>query len=267
MTAFTMIGPCPSKQTFVLCRIRCHGYLPRSSSKASSVIVAGALHKDNTPPADRGARLRCNMRGAMLSAHFTITAGWQQRVARPTSGPDRTVAEVDAALSQPPVARGSSFIMCALIVRSATPADVSHLAQLWYEKTVLLQQADPRVRMAENAHERWMAAACAWLEQPLVALLIADDDGEVAGYIVARVEPGPPGLLPEKRGVIADIAVDAHRYRPGVARRLVQAAQSWLAEQNVHEMLVNAPRRDAVAQAFWRSLGAREWMDGLWMKF
>lgn len=157
--------------------------------------------------------------------------------------------------------------MRALIIRPATPTDIPYLAHLWYEKIVLLQQADPRWQMAAQARERWMAAACEWLETQTTTLLVADDNGSAAGYILVSITPGLPGLLPEQRGLVSDIAIDAHRYRAGIGRSLVQAAQNWLAQRDVRQMVVMTPRRDTVTQAFWRSLGAREWMDGLWMKF
>jgi GNAT superfamily N-acetyltransferase len=157
--------------------------------------------------------------------------------------------------------------MQSLTVRAATTTDVPRLAQLWYEKTVLQQQADPRIRIAPDGQARWTAAAEAWVGDPLMALFVAGAGDEVVGYIVARVESPSPGLLPDRIGTVSDVAIDAHRYHAGVGRSLVAAVRGWLLEQGVHQLSIKISRRHAVEQAFWRALGAKEWFDCLWMKF
>lgn len=150
-------------------------------------------------------------------------------------------------------------------VRPADPADLPMLARMWYEKTVLQQQADPRLRFAPDAEARWQSAAAGWLRDADTAVLVADDGGQPAGYTIVRVQPGTPGLLPDCVGVLVDMALDTHRYRGGVGRELVAAARAWLAARGATQMTIVVSQRSAVEQAFWRSLGAREWMDCLWM--
>lgn len=152
-------------------------------------------------------------------------------------------------------------------VRPAQPADLPALARMWYEKVALQQQADRWLRFAPDAETRWQAAAAAWLTDDTLALLVADAPDGLAGYALVRLQPGTPGLLPETLGVLSDMALDTHHYRGGVGRLLVNAAQAWLAARGVHQLTVSVSRRSAVEQAFWRSLGAQEWMDGLWMTF
>lgn len=150
-------------------------------------------------------------------------------------------------------------------VRPARPSDLPRLAHLWYEKTVLQQQVERRIRIAPDGRDRWTAAAADWLEDSSRVVLVAERE-EVVGYVIARVQPSPPGLLPERMGVIEDMAIDAHGYHPGVGRSLYRAARDWLTGQGVEGMVVGISRRYAVEQAFWRAMGATEWMDWLWMK-
>jgi len=152
-------------------------------------------------------------------------------------------------------------------VRPAQPSDLPALARLWYEKTVLQQQADSRLRFAPDAEAHWQAVAAGWLNDDHTVLLVALDGTELAGYAVVRIESGAPGLLPERVGVLLDMALDTHRYRGGVGRGLVSAAHAWLRHRGIDQLTVAVSRRSAVEQAFWRSLGAREWMDYLWMTF
>jgi GNAT superfamily N-acetyltransferase len=158
------------------------------------------------------------------------------------------------------------FVMEALKTRPASLNDIPRLASLWYEKTVLQQQADPRFRLAPDALERWSQAAQGWIKDSSFAVFAADAEDAPVGYVVVTIEPGAPGLLPERIGAILDLAIDAHGYHGGVGRALVDAARDWLREQGIEQMRIPVARRHAVEQAFWRALGAKEWFDCLWMK-
>jgi hypothetical protein len=66
-------------------------------------------------------------------------------------------------------------------------------------------------------------------------------------------------------GFITEMAIDTHVYQGGLGRNLVQALRAWFIERDVAHTAVFAPHDLAMEQAFWRSLGAREWVDLLWM--
>lgn len=148
-------------------------------------------------------------------------------------------------------------------IRAATVIDLPALASLWYEKSVL--QADRRLLIAPDALETWTRAATAWLDDPRCGIFVAEGDGGVIGYIVGWAQP-LPGMTPGSIGLITELALDAHGYHGGVGRALVDALKAWFAGQGIEQLAVWTPRFDAVGQAFWRSLGATEWVDVLWMK-
>lgn len=157
--------------------------------------------------------------------------------------------------------------MQTLIVRAATTTDIPALTHLWYEKTVLHLQTRRHFTLAPDGRAQWSAAALRWLADPRAALWVAQDAGEsaLAGYLLVCLQDSPPGLLPAQVGAVLDFAIDAHTYRGGVGRELARAARDWLREHHVERMMIDVPRGAAVEQAFWRALGAKEWIDRLWM--
>ncbi len=148
-------------------------------------------------------------------------------------------------------------------IRAATATDLPALAHLWHEKQVL--QADRRWVLAPNARDLWIEAARIWLNDPRCGFFAAEQEDSVIGYIVGWLQPRP-GIMPEQIGLINEMAIDAHGYYGGVGRALVEALHGWFAARGVTQTAVWTPHYDAVAQAFWRSLGAAEWVDVLWIK-
>jgi GNAT superfamily N-acetyltransferase len=149
-------------------------------------------------------------------------------------------------------------------IRPATATDIPDLAELWHEKTVMLLQYDRRLMLLPDAQAAWSKTALGWLEDPRCCVLVAEE-GRVVGYIAGWKQDAPPGMRPAQLGAVSQVAVDAHGYYAGVGRLLVDALRVWFAEQGIERMMVWTPHRLAVEQAFWRSLGATEWMDILWL--
>ncbi len=151
-------------------------------------------------------------------------------------------------------------------IRAAAPGDIPGMARLWQEKMVVQQQTDHRYRLAPDAVTRWSQAVAQWLEDAQAAVFVAERESELVGYLVARRQASPPGLLPEQVGMVADMAVGLHSDQNGLGRRLWEAARTWFAAQGLTRALAQVPRHVPVEQAFWRALGAVDAVDVLWMK-
>jgi len=152
-------------------------------------------------------------------------------------------------------------------VRRACQSDTTRMVAIWLEAAEALAKADPRVRLAENAAALWQAALDEWLAQPNMALFVAVDEHQtVIAYIIGECVPNAPAFLPERYGVVRDLAVDFHAKSGRLGRQLLNALCAWFAAQGITELTVRVPYRHPVAQAFWRALGASKSADEFWLK-
>jgi ribosomal protein S18 acetylase RimI-like enzyme len=140
------------------------------------------------------------------------------------------------------------------------------MAQLWHEKAQLQQQVDRRLTLLHDAEVRWSAAAQRWLNDANHRIYVAQRGDALVGYIVGAIESGPPGFAPEHIGAVIDLTVGLHSDEQGLGRRLLDELRGWFAEREVSHLVARVPRRGVVEQAFWRALGATEWLDYMWMK-
>jgi ribosomal protein S18 acetylase RimI-like enzyme len=157
-------------------------------------------------------------------------------------------------------------VMSAIIFRTATSADLPEMTRLWHEKIVIQQQFDRRFTLLPDGAARWSSAVEEWLSDDDWALFVAERENVLLGYIVGRMKPSPPGLMPETTGLITDLTVDAHSHESGIGKTLLAALREWFSGHGITHLIAYVPARQTVEQAFWRSQGAAEWVDLMWMK-
>lgn len=162
-----------------------------------------------------------------------------------------------------PFGRG---LMGAVTIRKVEPDDLPGVAALWHERMTLQQQSDRRFSLAADAPARWQAAAAGWLADPHCLLVAAERGGLLVGYAVGWLRDAPPGLLPERIGVVSEMHVGVHSYQSGLGQALLNELRAWFAQQGAGALTAQVPRRQPVEQAFWRALGAAEWIDVMWVK-
>lgn len=96
-------------------------------------------------------------------------------------------------------------------------------------------------------------------ERQDLALLVADLDAALLGFVVIRIHetPNDPLLVPRRRAHVEDMLVTATARRQGVGRALVQEATRWSQERGAGRVLLTVWQGNQGAEAFYRSLGFR----------
>jgi ribosomal protein S18 acetylase RimI-like enzyme len=148
------------------------------------------------------------------------------------------------------------------IVRHATPADLQRIGRLG---ALLVEEHygfDPRRFLAARpgTQEGYASFISTQLEDPDVAVIVAEDKGNVVGYAYAAVEGYDYMALRGPAGVLHDIIVDpGHRGR-GVGRLLLHAALEFLRLRGVPRVVLSTAERNEAAQRLFASVGFRRTM-------
>jgi GNAT superfamily N-acetyltransferase len=153
-----------------------------------------------------------------------------------------------------------------LTVRRASAADAPALRAIWLEAAQAFVKADRHYRLAPGGADEWQMALETWLGRPEVAVFVAERGGKVLGYIVAALAQNQPGLLPANYGFVSDLAVDFHAKTGGVGRALLDAVKGWFRSGGITRIEARVPARNAVAQAFWRAVGAHKTYEQMWLR-
>ena len=150
----------------------------------------------------------------------------------------------------------------AVAIRKATKADLPALGRLGALLLRTHYDFDAQRFMAPDGSAD---AGYAWflgtqLREDDVVVLVADQEGEVVGYVYAGLEPQSWKELREACGFIHDVVVDERGRRTGVATALIEAAADWLRAHGAPRMVLWTAQRNEAAQQLFERLGFRRTM-------
>lgn len=157
----------------------------------------------------------------------------------------------------------------AITVRRAQRSDLLALGRLGALLVATHEGFDPLRFLAAGpeAPEDYARFLGDELEHGSVAVFVAERVGEVAeqagelvGYVYAGVEGKSWKELRDTAGFIHDVAIVESARRQGLGERLIEVAAAWLAEQGVARVLLWTAERNAVAQGLFAKLGFRRTM-------
>ncbi|MBZ0319747.1 MAG: GNAT family N-acetyltransferase [Anaerolineae bacterium] len=150
--------------------------------------------------------------------------------------------------------------MTSLEVRPAVVADVEKLTVIWHEHMHDLAKLDRRFRITEDAPAHYRDDLQAWLGREDARILVAERDGRLIGFVVGWRIKRPPVQTPETIGLISDLCVDGHARQGGVGSALLDGLRGWFKEYQIEVVEAHVPQSHPIAQAFWRALGATDYL-------
>lgn len=148
------------------------------------------------------------------------------------------------------------------IVRRATTADlprIGHLGALLVKEHYdfdTLRFLAPRNRTPAD-YAIFMSSQ---LNNPDVAVLVADDNGDVIGYSYSAVEGYDYMSLRGPAGVVHDVIVDAEYRGHGVGRLLLEATLELLKSRGVPRVVLTTAEQNEPAKRLFEAVGFRRTM-------
>jgi len=147
-------------------------------------------------------------------------------------------------------------------IRLATPADLPALGRLGALLMRTHYEFDPQRFMSagDDAADGYAWFLGRQLKDQDVVVYVAEQDGEVLGYVYAAIEPISWKELRDACGFIHDIVVDEAGRRSGTATALLEAAMAWLRERGAPRVVLGTADKNEPAQQLFAKLGFRRTM-------
>ena len=147
-------------------------------------------------------------------------------------------------------------------VRPATPHDAAVIGRLG---AGLLRahydfDRDRFMRPEPDCDKGYAEFLTAQLDNPDALVLIAEDRGDVAGYLYAAIEPRNWKELREEAGFVHDIFVDSNRRASGLGEALLDAAFAWMRGRGVPRVILWTASNNESARRLFERRGFRSTM-------
>ncbi len=144
-----------------------------------------------------------------------------------------------------------------VVARRAGRRDLESIEPLWLALRQQEAKLDARLVIAAGAER---VARSHWeviLADRTTAIFVADDQGELVGFLHAEIRRNEPAYRSERFGEIVDLFVsEPHRSR-GIGARLLETAVEWFDSHNAPEYRVSALVASPDAARFFERHGAQ----------
>lgn len=145
-----------------------------------------------------------------------------------------------------------------VIVRAAGRRDLDAIHALWRELREEQAKADLRWALANESEARAREHREVILADPRTRLFVAEEAGDVLGYLHAQVDQLDPVYARSRVGTVVDFAVRPERRRQGIGTKLFEACRDWLRSLGLAEVRVAVPVFAEGAHRFFLRGGAVE---------
>ena len=146
-------------------------------------------------------------------------------------------------------------------IRQATSDDREDLLSLWEQ----LDAHHRALASTPKGHRLWSLGPQRavqvtkrldeLLEKDLAAIFVAEEDGELIGYIGGEVLVRPEGARPRIAGQILTAFVREDRRSRGIGTALVDAILSFFESNEVEEVTLRYVIANRLGERFWQRLG------------
>lgn len=154
------------------------------------------------------------------------------------------------------------------IIRRAHAADAGALGRLgaMLMRTHYAFDSQRFLAPGDAAESGYASFLGSLLDSPDDLVLVAEQDGVVAGYLWAALEPLSWKELRGPAGFVHDLAVTDEARQGGVGTKLMESAVEWLRERGAPRVILWTAASNERARALFRRMGFRETMTEMTME-
>ena len=138
-------------------------------------------------------------------------------------------------------------------IRDAQIDDMDQLFRLWKQMQLGHTAYQPdyyRLKDMGTVEERIRAYFSGLVENPEIAVRVAESNGTILGHIVARIRETPPIFETERQLQIETIVVDEDHRRQGIFRRLLADVTVWGQARKAVETVLTVDRENPAIEAY-----------------
>lgn len=134
------------------------------------------------------------------------------------------------------------------------------MVRLWEMLAKHHEKVSPHFQLAWDSKRNWVKYLQKKFSEPSTKLIVAEEEGDIVGFMLCLLSPNAPIFKERKIGVISDVFVLEERRRKGVASKMLDVAARWFRKNKVRSVQLGVAHVNLEARAAWRNLGFEPYM-------
>jgi len=144
-------------------------------------------------------------------------------------------------------------------IRPMRPGDLRDLVRFWADMSSNPSASGLFYPPTEENKAKWARWVLKVHDEDEEQVLVAEEDGQVVGFILFRIRTDLPLWTPHKVAIIYDLYVKPGWRRKGIATELISRALEVMRSRGVDHVRVTALATNEPAMRLYRRLGFREY--------
>lgn len=140
-------------------------------------------------------------------------------------------------------------------IRSLEEDDIDGVCELWQELAQMREEITETRILNEDAPDYFFGYATGLLQRRDSLCLVADDDGELVGYLIATKQRRPPIYHHTRVAYLSDAYIQKSHRRKGIMKQFAQELEAWAQREGVTAIDVQVFQNNEMARDIYRHLG------------
>lgn len=141
------------------------------------------------------------------------------------------------------------------MIRDANSDDLNDVVGLWEMLARHHEELSDQFALAWDGKRKWSKYLREKFSEISTKLIVAEEDGEIVGFMLCLLSPNTPVFKDRKIGIISDVFVLEERRRKGVAKNMLNRAIAWFEKNKVRSVQLGVAHDNFEARAAWRQVG------------
>ncbi|MFA5368752.1 MAG: GNAT family N-acetyltransferase [Candidatus Paceibacterota bacterium] len=143
-------------------------------------------------------------------------------------------------------------------IQKAKIKNLDEIVDLSSESAVLHEKLTPYYKLDKNFKTILKKSLKKNIYSSNGLILIAEEDNEIVGYLLAFKNYRPEMFDIKKTGLIADIFIRENCRKKGVGKLLVKGSFDWFKKSKIKTVEINIESKNKPALNFWNTLDFKE---------
>jgi GNAT superfamily N-acetyltransferase len=155
--------------------------------------------------------------------------------------------------------------MSEFAVRAANASDEAAVLELAAAEMRAQEERDARFALRPEAAARYALYLRDRIRDIDSAVFVAESGGRVVGSVVASVRTQESFFVQRRFGYVSDLMVEPGTRRQGCGRALWERSRLWFRGLGIGAVRLHVAVSSPEARAFWKSLGAEDFLCEAWI--